>query len=294
MTIIHTDTPNQKLIEVLNKYPIESHSQGVDVSKHQGEVNFDTMKKRGVHYAAFRTTIGNYYKDPMRKTYQLNSLANQIHPTDYHVVRPDNSARSQMDNYFSTRPTGGTPPIWPMVLDDEIHGKEIKVKINKKKYKFVWKKFPRSQITDRLLECKEIVEERDGVTPLHYSYLYFLLDHLEDIPEVWEMDQWVAHFGTLKPGWVSGRNKLAALNKGKGIELIIWQCLANGDNQGPYFGSGAHGLDVDLFMLGGDDAFDQRYGIGSPGEPPLPPLSSEIHNKALEEGREALEDLKIL
>lgn len=293
-----TNTPNQKLLDVLKAYP--NLSLGTDISRHQEDVDFATMKKRKVHFAAFRTSIGNYYVDPMREVYFLNASAAGIHQTDYHVVRPDNSAVSQMNNYFSSRPTGDNPPAWPMVLDNEIHGKSVQVKINKKKYKWVYKKFPTSQITDRLLECKEIVLERDGIMPIHYSYLYFLLDRLEDTPEIWEMDLWLAHFRTLRPGWISGRNKLATLNSGKGVEIVLWQCLVDGDDQGPYFGSGSHGLDIDLFMLGDDKEFDRRYiAEESPREPEEDDLKKGYilgfeagKKKTLENGIQALEDLK--
>lgn len=301
MTIIPTNIPNQKLINILNKFLLDDHSLGVDMSKWMGDTNFDILKKRGVHFAAFRTTIGNYYKDPMREIYFNNANAVNIHQTDYHVIRPDNSARSQMDNYFISRPSGDTPPILPVVLDNEIHGKSVTVWKNKKKkkYKIVYKKFPPSQITDRLLECKEIIEIRDGKTPMHYTYLYFLIDYMEDSREVWEMDQWIAQFGTLTPGYLrkqSDRDRLAALNGGKGIPITIWQCLADADDQGPYFGAGAHGLDIDLFMFGGNDTFDSRYTTQGPTPPPniLFPLPDIVESNLVEEvrlNRQAINEL---
>ena len=176
MTIIHTDTPNQRYKEVIGRFPLESHSLISDISKHQGEVSMETMKRRGVHAIAIRVSIGNYYVDPMCKTYQQNALANDIHPTDYHVIRADNSVISQMDKYFLNRPSGDTPPSWPMILDDEVKGKSVTIwkNKNKKKYKIVYKKFSKAQITDTLLGCKELVEKRDGVTPIHYANLFFL------------------------------------------------------------------------------------------------------------------------
>lgn len=289
MPIIHTDTPNAKFTAVRDAYP--TWALGCDASMWQGDINFEILGSRGVLFGAFRTSVGDYYADPMRQTYYLNAKAQGIHQTDYHGVRPDIGARAQMDKYYASRPTRDTPPVWGPVLDDEIHGKEIKVKIRGRKYKFVWKKFSRAQITDRLLECKEIIEQRDGQTPIHYSYLYFFIDHLEDTPELWEMDQWLAHYHTLTPGWIGGRNLFGALNGGKAT-FRIWQCLADADDQGPYFGSGAHGFDVDLY-LGTDEEFIAEFITKEPPPPPPDeitfPLSTEgLGETPIKENREAI------
>lgn len=271
MTIIHTDTPNAEFTNVRNIYP--HLAIGCDASRHQGDINFEILKSREVIFAAFRVSVGDYYADEMRQTYYLNARAVGIYQTDYHVVRSDISARAQMDKYYANRPTGDAPPEWGPVLDNEIHGKEIKIKIRGRKYKWTWKTFPRSQITDRVLECKEIVEQRDGVTPLHYSYLYFYIDHLEDTPELWEMSHWLAHYGTLTPGWIGDRNLFGDMNRGQ-ADFRIWQCLADSDDQGPYFGSGAHGFDVDLYY-GSDAAFVSEFITKEPLPPEPPPPSPE-------------------
>ena len=302
MTVIPTNTPNQKFLDLTAKFPIDSHALGSDVSKWQGEINFELMRKRGIRYIAIRTSVGNYYLDPMRSVYYQNALANDIYPTDYHVIRPDNSVVSQMDKYFLNRPSGDTPPIWPMVLDDEIHGKSITVwkNKNKKKYKIVYKKFPPSQITDILLGCKEKVEERDGVTPIHYANLFFLFDFLEDVSDIWKMDLWIAQYGTLNPGRLNERFQpmLDALNNGQGIEHLIyfWQGLADSDDQGPYFGSGSHGLDIDFYMKGGIDDFISRYITAEEPPPPPPPDCSGVRNDTIDEVKakfnKTLEDMK--
>ena len=265
MAIHYTNTPNQRFIEVTNRFPVDTHALGADVSRHQGEVSFETMRKRGVRYIAIRTSVGNYYLDPMCEVYYRNALADDIYPTDYHVIRADNSVVSQMDKYFLNRPSGDTPPIWPTILDNEVKGKSVTIYKNKKGTKFdiIYKKFSPARITDILLGCKEKIEERDGATPLHYADLFFLFDNIEDVSEVWEMDLIIAQYGTLTPGRLEPRfqKRLDALNNGKGIQDLIcfWQGLADRDNQGAYFGSESRDLDIDFYMKGGIDDFISRY-----------------------------------
>ena len=57
---------------------------------------------------------------------------------------------------------------------------------------------------------------------------------------------WIAHYGTDEPGLWRGRQLLEELGYDKN-DWKIWQCMADADDQGPYFGSGAHGLDVNFF-----------------------------------------------
>ena len=120
------------------------------------------------------------------------------------------------------------------------------------------------------------------------------------------MTLFIAQYGTLTPGRLVQRfqKRLDALNNGKGIQdlILIWQCMADSDDQGPYFGSGAHGLDIDLFMRGDNDAFDRYFNIdgAAPEPPPGPsdisfPLTLPTKGMDLrlmvEENREALNQL---
>ena len=265
--------PNAKLLHLLDLYP--NNPLLLDISRWQGEVDFFKAKLRGVVGVYTRVTIADYYTDPLVKKYAKDINEAGLFRGDYHVTRADIKPIKQMDRYYRDRPSGDTPPALGIVLDNEISGRNITVKINKKKTEIQYKKFSRAGVTDNVLACKEIVERRDGIVPENYTYPYFFWDYLSANDELMEMPLWLAHYGVDVPGRLSARKDIFDMLKISRSSMIKWQALADGDNQGEFFGSSAHGLDVNLWM-GGDGTlvdFMAYYGltesdVPEPGDDP--------------------------
>jgi len=92
----------------------------IDVSRYQGVIDFGKVEAAGVSGVAIRATVGNYYTDPMfwvnLKSTQMTNLKKSV----YHVVRPDNTAQSQiarLQNEMKDKQTD-----FPIVLDLEKEG----------------------------------------------------------------------------------------------------------------------------------------------------------------------------
>jgi len=213
-------------------YPPEDNMRGVDVSRWQGDINWDTMFDRGIKFATLRCTVGDYYVDTMLNIYDQQTRARRIYTNYYHVMRTQATAQKQMDWYFSNQPKRADFPIcldveWETTGDDSYY-------------------YDPEETTERVLECVEIIKERDGRTPFLYSAVGYLETWLLPHPEILALPFFVANYGVVAPNiWLFEDYK-------------FWQFMADGDNQGEYYGSGAHGLDVDMYN-GSQEEFEKEF-----------------------------------
>jgi len=276
MPVVHTDIPNQHYRRIRDRY--KENALIVDASSNQGDIDFKIMRSRGVVAGWFRVSVGDDFLDLKRGQYFRDAQAVGMPQGDYLVILPWIPAKKQMDFYYTNRPTGDKRPELPTVLDNEINKKSIRVKINRKKYEWQYKKVAAGEITERLLQCAEIIRKRDGRDPLHYTFADFLANRMEVTEEVKQLKLWYAHYRVNFPGQRSdGKNYLEMAGYGKG-DWLMWQCLADGDDQGPYFGSGAHGLDISIYK-GNAAKFRLDFGLGensTPAPEPGPATDDDV------------------
>ena len=89
---------------------------GIDISKHQGEVNWDLLPG-DIKYVVMRASIGNYYTDPRFEDYFDAVCEKGLVTGAYHVLRADNTVESQLDR-LELALNGREPDI--LVLDCEV------------------------------------------------------------------------------------------------------------------------------------------------------------------------------
>jgi len=66
-----------------------SYLEGVDISHHQGSVNFTSVKGAGKSFVIAKASEGWGYTDPMWSTYRSGAQAAGLAVTGYHFARPD-------------------------------------------------------------------------------------------------------------------------------------------------------------------------------------------------------------
>ncbi|MEM6988900.1 MAG: glycoside hydrolase family 25 protein [Myxococcota bacterium] len=102
--------------------------QGIDVSHHQGEVDFAAVAKAGFSFAYVKATEGTGYTDPkFRENWRkLRDLEGTIHRGAYHFARPDSVGTEKdgeleaRDFALAIRKVGGAGPgMLPPALDFE-------------------------------------------------------------------------------------------------------------------------------------------------------------------------------
>ncbi|MGP3926602.1 lysozyme [Streptomyces sp. 8N616] len=95
--------------------------EGVDVSSHQGNVNWPALWNSGVRFAYVKATEGNYYRNPYF-TQQYNGSYNiGMIRGAYHFATPNDSSGANQANYFVDRGGGWSRDgkTLPGVLDIE-------------------------------------------------------------------------------------------------------------------------------------------------------------------------------
>lgn len=159
------------------------HIIGIDISRHQGVVNFDKVKSTGVSFIFVRATDGVTYQDPTYRENFLSAKKLGITVGAYHFYETNDDPVAQITNFTDIvmlRP-GDLPPV---VDIERLHNKnDINVVANLKRF-------------------LDGIENHYGVKPIIYTGLNFSNKHLT---EFGEYPLWVAEYRkgelTLPKGW---------------------------------------------------------------------------------------------
>ncbi|MGW7200315.1 lysozyme [Streptomyces chryseus] len=77
-----------------------TQTEGVDVSSHQGNVNWSSLWTSGVKWAYVKATEGNYYKNPYFGQQYNGSYNVGMIRGAYHFATPNDSSGANQANYF--------------------------------------------------------------------------------------------------------------------------------------------------------------------------------------------------
>jgi GH25 family lysozyme M1 (1,4-beta-N-acetylmuramidase)/uncharacterized protein YraI len=204
---------------------------GIDVSEHQGTVDWRAVASAGYRFAVVRATLWNKRIDTTFET-NWNGAKNQgLLMSAYHVVKPDVPAAAQID--FFAQALGSHKPALPPVLVIERDDQQTP-----------------SAITSCARDCVGLCEQRFGRKPIIYTALWYWNKFILPSAEWTQYDLWVASYGTaeaaLPHNWSTWK---------------IWQ----------YTGSGhAPGIGGDVHLNWFNGSYDDllKYGQAAP-PPPL-------------------------
>lgn len=167
---------------------------GIDVSRHQGDIDWDTLKNGNhpdapISFVYIKASEGSDFKDIKFKENFENARKHGFIRGAYHYFSTTSSGIAQAHLFISMvkLSSGDLPPV----LDIEEKPK------NKKKY-----------IEEVKIWLKK-VEEHYGVKPIIYASSKYKKKYLDD-PFFKEYPSWVAHY------------YIPELNKGE--EWLMWQC----------------------------------------------------------------------
>ncbi|MEW2544857.1 lysozyme [Streptomyces sp. NPDC047002] len=77
-----------------------AQTEGVDVSSHQGSVNWSSLAKSGVKWAYVKATEGNYYQSTTFNQQYTGSYKAGLIRGSYHFAAPDTSSGANQADYF--------------------------------------------------------------------------------------------------------------------------------------------------------------------------------------------------
>ena len=167
---------------------------GIDVSRHQGEIDWETLKKGNhpdapISFVYVKASEGSDFKDKKFEENFENARKHGFMRGAYHYFSTTSSGVSQANLFISMVKL--QPGDLPPVLDIEEKPK------NKKKY------------IDEVKIWLKKVEEHYGVKPIVYASSKYKKKYLDD-PFFKEYPSWVAHY------------YIPELTDGE--EWLMWQC----------------------------------------------------------------------
>lgn len=162
-----------------DEYYAHSYVHGIDVSHHQGDINWHKLKVayhrgRPITFVFMKATEGKNFVDEKFKDNFKSARERGFICGAYHFFLPDVEAEVQARNFISqvTLQSGDLPPV----LDVEVSGK-----------------VGTDSLRQGVLTWLSIVEKHYGVAPIIYASYKFWTDYLED-SAVRSYPFWIAHY----------------------------------------------------------------------------------------------------
>ena len=208
---------------------------GIDVSYHNGTINWTAVRNGGVRYAFVRLSDGNTFNDPKFATNWAGAKQAGVIRGVYQFFRPAENVTSQADkmiNAIGTYHPGDLPPV----IDVEATGG-----------------LSPSQVAARVRTWVDRVRNALGVTPIIYTGKYFWRDEVGGPSSFLGNPLWIAQYTSLCPDIPSPWQR-----------WTFWQYSETGSVAGV---SGK----VDVNRFNGSVADLIAFAGGSTTPPPPPP-----------------------
>jgi len=189
--------------------------QGLDVSHHDGQIDWERVARAGAKFVFIKATEGLHYVDPLfKKNWDAAGKAGLFRGA-YHFFRPGYDPLRQANLFLNVVASGETPPELPHVIDFEVSGGGS-----------------HNQEIDQAMNFLVTIGKAQNRNPIFYSYPGFIGDlHLPK--SFGQYTLWIAHYRahtpTIHPPWT---------------DYKFWQYVEDGRIDG------VHG-DVDLNWFAG-------------------------------------------
>ena len=148
---------------------------GIDLSHHQGNINWNLLSKQKPHFIFLKATEGTTHIDTKYHRFKLNAKHHSINTGSYHFFNFNKDGRTQAHFFclIANVQKGELPPV----LDVETAGHKMP---------------PREKVTLEILEFIETVESKTGVKPIIYCnkrfYNKYLKNYLSTDYPLWICD----------------------------------------------------------------------------------------------------------
>ncbi|MGN9779728.1 GH25 family lysozyme [Micromonospora sp. H33] len=90
------------LVTVTEAPALAATTAGIDVSRHQGTINWTSVRNAGIEFAFIKATEGTSYKDPNFNTNYVNAYYAGVIRGAYHFALPDRSSGATQANYLAS------------------------------------------------------------------------------------------------------------------------------------------------------------------------------------------------
>jgi lysozyme len=164
-------------------HKVDTNPWGIDVSHHNGSVDWNKVHAAGAEFAFMKATEGTTYNDPTFKRNFAQARANGLLVGAYHFFQPKADIMRQVNNFvraFGAARDGDLPPV--IDVEDES----------------LWSGLSQTQSVERVLAWIEGVRNKLGehVQPIIYTGPSFAQDVLGNDARLANYPLWVAHYTT--------------------------------------------------------------------------------------------------
>ena len=153
--------------------------KGIDVSMHNGNIDYAQVKSSGIEVVIIKATEGVDYVDPYLERNYTNSKQNGLYTGFYHFMSEKTEPTRQAEDFYNAIKDKEYNVI--PVLDIETNHKERSSK----------------EVTDRCLEFLNRFKALSGLDCVIYTGGYFGRDVLDNRIKYYKA--WIAHYGVTEP-----------------------------------------------------------------------------------------------
>ncbi|HZG83819.1 GH25 family lysozyme [Paenibacillus sp.] len=165
----------------------DKHIKGIDVSRHQGAIDWMKMRAAGVQFVYIKATEGVTYTDPKLKEHYAGARRAGLKIGFYHYARIYNDPRKEVENLLAA--TKELQHDLPFALD---------IERNEDDFEKHRDKYNRTFITDFCRRWLQHLEKLTGENPIVYTYTAFTKTYLDKTLSAWPV--WIAHYDVKTPG----------------------------------------------------------------------------------------------
>ena len=155
---------------------------GIDVSYHNGTINWTSVKNAGVKFAIIRVSDGDVFQDPKFSSYWASAKQVGIIRGAYQFFRPSQNVTAQADKMIAAYGGSYTPGDLPPVIDVEADGG-----------------LAPATVAARIRTWGDRVKNALGVTPIVYTGKYFWRDEVGGPTSFVTNPLWIAQYTSLCP-----------------------------------------------------------------------------------------------
>lgn len=179
--LIMADTSDLVPSEQTIVEPFFATPWGIDVSHHNGNIDWGRVEEAGVEFAFIKATEGASFVDSKFKSNFASAKAHDLLVGAYHFFQPNVAVEKQVDNFcrvYGVARNGDLPPV----LDVENES--------------LWKGVSKKRAADLVISWITGVRARLGehVQPIIYASSAFVGDVLGADPRLKEYPLWVANY----------------------------------------------------------------------------------------------------
>lgn len=159
---------------------------GIDVSYHQGEIDWSKVKSAGISYAFLRAGYRGYDTGKLKEDEQFSAHLKEASEAEidlgvYFYSQAISKEEAVEEANFVLEKIKGTRVDYPIVFDMEIESEKARTA-----------KLTPAQITDITIAFCERIKEA-GYTPMIYGNIIWMMDHLQ-LERVTGYQKWFAQY----------------------------------------------------------------------------------------------------